>query len=59
MDSLQAIKFLTTNRGLSWSNISGNLPMFLVGGLVPHRLLNNYLYLGMETGCFRIRTMQE
>ena len=45
--------FKTTNRGLSWSNISGNLPDVPVGGLVPHRLLNNYLYLGTETGCFR------
>jgi hypothetical protein len=45
--------FKTTNRGLSWSNISGNLPDVPIGGLVPHRSLTNYLYLGTETGCYR------
>ena len=45
--------FKTTNRGLSWSNISGNIPDVPLGGLVPHRLLTNYLYLGTEAGCYR------
>lgn len=45
--------FKTTNKGVNWTNISGNLPDVPLGGLVPHRLLNNYLYLGTEMGCYR------
>lgn len=45
--------FKTTNRGLNWTNISGNLPDVPVGTLVPNRLLVNHLYLGTEAGCYR------
>ncbi|MBS1519087.1 MAG: hypothetical protein JSS91_13455 [Bacteroidetes bacterium] len=45
--------FKTTNKGVNWTNISGNLPNIPVGGLVPDRLFGNKLYLGTEMGCYR------
>ena len=45
--------FKTTNKGVNWTNISGNLPDVPIGGLVPNRLFTNYLYLGTQAGCYR------
>ena len=44
--------FKTTNRGISWSDITGNLPDVPVADLVVNPLNNNKLYLGSEMGCF-------
>jgi photosystem II stability/assembly factor-like uncharacterized protein len=45
--------YKTTNRGLTWTNISGNLPNVPMGDLVPHPTDDNTLYLGTEFGCYR------
>jgi len=45
--------FKTTNRGVTWTNITGNLPNVAVGDLVAHPTDDNKLYLGTESGCFR------
>jgi hypothetical protein len=45
--------FKTTNRGVTWTNISANLPNVPMGDLVPHPSDDNQLFLGTEFGCFR------
>lgn len=45
--------FKTTNRGVSWRNITGNLPNISVTDLVTHPSDTSKLYLGSEFGCFR------
>jgi hypothetical protein len=45
--------FKTTNQGLNWTNISGNLPDAPMGDLVIHPNAGNVLYLGTEMGCFK------
>jgi photosystem II stability/assembly factor-like uncharacterized protein len=45
--------FKTTNRGITWTNITGNLPNVPVSDLVPHPTDNNKLYLSSEYGCFK------
>lgn len=45
--------FKTTNRGINWTNITGNLPDVPMADLIPHPSNNNNLYLGTQMGCFR------
>lgn len=45
--------FKTTNRGVTWRNITGNLPNIPFTDLVPHPTDTNKLYLGSEFGCFK------
>jgi photosystem II stability/assembly factor-like uncharacterized protein len=45
--------FKTTNRGVSWTNITGDLPNIPVSDLIPHPTDNNKLYLGSEFGCYK------
>lgn len=45
--------FKTTNKGLTWTNITGNLPNVPLTDIVPHPLDDNKLYVGSEFGCFR------
>ena len=45
--------YKTTNRGVNWTNISGNLPNVPVGDLIPHPTNDNLLYLGTEMGCYK------
>lgn len=45
--------FKTTDRGVTWTNISGDLPNVPMGDLVPHPTDDNILYLGTEFGCYR------
>jgi photosystem II stability/assembly factor-like uncharacterized protein len=45
--------FRTTNRGSSWTNITGNLPNVPVSDLIPHPTDNNKLYLSSEFGCYK------
>jgi photosystem II stability/assembly factor-like uncharacterized protein len=45
--------YRTTNRGLNWVNISGDMPDVPLGDLIPHLTDNNRLYLGTQMGCYR------
>jgi hypothetical protein len=45
--------FKTFNRGVSWIDITGNLPDLPLGDLVPHPTDTNILYLGTEMGCYK------
>jgi photosystem II stability/assembly factor-like uncharacterized protein len=45
--------FKTTNKGVNWVNITGDLPDVPLGDLVPHLTDNNKLYLGTQMGCYR------
>lgn len=45
--------FKTTNRGQTWTNVTGNLPNIPVTDLVPHPTDPNRLYLGSKMGCYR------
>lgn len=45
--------YKTTNKGVNWSNISGNLPDVPLSDLVAHPTNSNYLYLGTQAGCYR------
>jgi len=45
--------FKTTNRGVNWTNITGDLPDIPMGDLVAHPYASNELYLGTEMGCFK------
>jgi photosystem II stability/assembly factor-like uncharacterized protein len=45
--------YLSTNKGVNWTNITGNLPNVPVADLIAHPSDNNKLYLGTEYGCFR------
>jgi photosystem II stability/assembly factor-like uncharacterized protein len=45
--------YKTTNRGVSWINISGNLPNVPAGDLVVNYSNENILYLGTEMGCYK------
>lgn len=49
--------FRTTNRGINWINITGNLPNHPVSFLIPHPTNNNILYLGTEFGCYKTTNM--
>ena len=48
--------FRTTDRGLTWSNITGNLPNLPLADLVAHPLDPNLLYLATSLGCFKTST---
>lgn len=45
--------FMTSNRGQTWVNISGNLPNVAVTDLIAYPGNSNLLYLGSEAGCFK------
>lgn len=45
--------FRTTDLGVTWTNVTGNLPDVPLADLVPHPADDDRLYLGAETGCFR------
>ncbi len=45
--------FKTTNAGLIWTNVTGDLPNIPISDLIPHPTDANKLYLGSEMGCFR------
>lgn len=45
--------FRTTNKGVNWINISGNLPNVPMGDVIPHPLSDNLLYVGTEMGCYK------
>jgi hypothetical protein len=45
--------FKTFNRGVTWIDITGDLPDIPVGDLVPHPTDTNILYLGTEMGCYK------
>ena len=49
--------YKTTDRGLTWTNVTGDLPNIPVGDLVPHPgsiLFDSpKMYLGTELGCYR------
>jgi hypothetical protein len=45
--------FKTTDRGVNWTNISGDLPNVPMADLVVHPDDDGRLYLGTEFGCYR------
>lgn len=45
--------FKTTNKGVNWINISGNLPNVPMGDVIPHPLSDNLIYVGTEMGCYK------
>jgi hypothetical protein len=45
--------FKTSNRGITWIDITGNLPDLPLGDLIPHPADTNILYLGTEMGCYK------
>lgn len=45
--------YKTTNRGINWVNITGDLPNIPMGDLIPHPDDPNKLYLGTEMGCYK------
>ncbi len=55
MDGLAAGNkvFKTTNKGIDWTNISGNIPNVPMGDIIPHPTNDNLLYVGTEMGCYK------
>ena len=45
--------FRTDNRGITWTNITGNFPNVPMSDLVAHPNDPNKLYIGTKFGCFR------
>jgi photosystem II stability/assembly factor-like uncharacterized protein len=45
--------YRTTNRGVNWANITGDLPDVPLGDMVAHPSNINNLYLGTQMGCYR------
>jgi len=45
--------YRTQDRGLTWINVTGDLPDVPLGGVVAHPTNSNLLYLGTEMGCFQ------
>jgi len=45
--------FKSTNLGLTWTNVTGDLPAIPVGDIVEHPSDSERLYLGTEMGCYR------
>ena len=45
--------FITTDKGVQWTNISGNLPNVPMGDLVLHPIDAGVYYLGTEMGCYK------
>jgi len=43
---------MTTNRGASWTNISGNLPQAPVNDVIRHPKHTKWLYIGTDMGVF-------
>ena len=48
--------FKTTNRGIDWMNVTGDLPNLPLADLVAHPTDDSKLYVGSEMGCFRTST---
>lgn len=45
--------YKTTNRGVNWTNVSGDMPNVPMSAVIPHPTDNNKLYVGTEMGCYR------
>jgi photosystem II stability/assembly factor-like uncharacterized protein len=45
--------FKTINRGLNWTNISGNLPNVSMSDLIVHPSYDTILYVGTGFGCYK------
>jgi photosystem II stability/assembly factor-like uncharacterized protein len=45
--------FHTTNRGITWTNVTGNLPNVPIGDLVVNPHNTSQLFLGTFLGCYR------
>lgn len=45
--------YKTTNKGITWVNISGNLPNVPIADVIPHPTDLNILYMGCEFGCYK------
>lgn len=45
--------YKTTNRGVNWTNISGDMPNIPMSAMIPHPTDDNKLYVGTEMGCYR------
>jgi hypothetical protein len=45
--------FKSTNQGVTWSNITGNIPDVPLSDIVVHPSNDNKLYLGTQIGCYR------
>jgi hypothetical protein len=45
--------YRTVDRGVTWTNVTGNLPDVPLGGIVAHPTDPTRLYLGTEMGCFQ------
>jgi Secretion system C-terminal sorting domain/BNR/Asp-box repeat len=45
--------YYSNNRGVTWTNISGNLPDVPMGDLVPDPRNTNHLFVGTMLGCYR------
>jgi len=43
----------TVDRGVTWTNITGNLPNVPLASIVAHPTNPDLVYLGTEAGCFR------
>jgi hypothetical protein len=45
--------FKSTNQGVTWSNITGNIPDVPLSDIVVHPANANKLFLGTQLGCYR------
>ncbi len=45
--------YKSTNKGVSWSNITGNIPDVPLSDIVVHPSNSNKLFLGTQLGCYR------
>lgn len=45
--------YKTTNRGVNWTNISGDMPNVGMSAMIPHPTDDTKLYVGTEMGCYR------
>lgn len=45
--------FRTTDMGVAWTDITGDLPNLPLADLIPHPVDDNILYLASQYGCFR------
>ncbi len=45
--------YKSTNQGVTWTNITGNIPDIPLSDIVVHPSNDNKLYLGTQLGCYR------
>jgi photosystem II stability/assembly factor-like uncharacterized protein len=45
--------YKTNDRGVSWTNVSGDLPNVSLTAMIPHPTDNNLLYVGSTMGCYK------